>query len=379
MEMSGNNNERHYWTIHEDTLWRYALQKEIVDEKWKVEGFTLSLAGIISGKIKIESLPEITRFKILHKLLNTLEDKNYILDYNKRIKELKDEDMYSKSPKFDDSYKKQIDYEVSKKLFKLYGTLHINGTFENKEGEIIGNFYPLSDGKSRYDTSIPVLFDRKTKIDDVRIPPYDQWSKFYIVLIGSISYNSKAVIKALTIYRDYMDISKCFSEIINGQIPSSDFLKSDFLAEKDFKKIDSGINTIVKTYLINIFSKKGWKVEFNLDREIFEINDVVSNIGQILGSEKDGDVKSKDLKYDIESRMVLSSANIEYLFFMNHLNNNVLKIKEKIYEDDDFKEFINNILDVIEIKYSIFEKKLNNYLAYGYKKLKMLVDLENKK
>ena len=86
MDMTENNNERHYWTLHEDTLWRYALQKKVVDEKWKVEGFTISLAGIISGKIKIESLPEITRYKILHKLLNILEEKKYILDYNKRIK-----------------------------------------------------------------------------------------------------------------------------------------------------------------------------------------------------------------------------------------------------------------------------------------------------
>jgi len=381
--MTDINEERHYWILHEDTLWRYAISKGILNKKWKVEGFNISLAGLISGKISKESLPEVLRFKIFNEILSRLEKKEFILSFEKELKKIKSGMSLGEIWIYDDAVKK-IDYDINKKLIKIFGKINFNGKFEDENGNFMVNFLPLSEkyediSRRRHVSlggTIPVIIDKNTRINDIIIPSYENWSNFYVVLIGSFSFDSVPLIRALAVYRDSQDFSEYIELYLNQYCPPDNLIKSDFLKGKDYDKIITDIRKSIGEYLVNILSEKGWKAEVDIDKEIFEIHFDLSNLAEILRSDKDGGIKIFQLDKDIEFRREIPNYTYKELSIDEGItSNNILKIKGKL-ETESFKKFIDDVLSTMDVDYSEFEEKLNNHLAYRYKMLKRIVEKE---
>ncbi|KXB01389.1 hypothetical protein AKJ41_01705 [candidate division MSBL1 archaeon SCGC-AAA259O05] len=232
-EKNNTESTMNYWYLHEETLWRYGLENDIIEEKTKIAGITLG--DIFSGEIKFEDLPEVTRQQILNSILENLEEEELITSFWKKFKDVKSD--FENYPSFE---LEDLSHEQTGRLVKFIGNIRFPGRFTDDRGYLLGYLNPLTIeagpsssldiGPEEYYSlsGLPLILDEKFLIDDVRIPQMEEWNNYIFSVIGSVVQNPNPFFQCIAIYRNASEFENLIEEFIQKDLSLPETFRKNF-------------------------------------------------------------------------------------------------------------------------------------------------------
>ena len=351
----GSTTEREYWYIHEETLWRFGLQKGIITSKWGLKG--LFFGKSLGGEIKKEKLSEVTRQQILDKILEKAEEKGCIVHFSKAVKRA-NHPTY-KNIKDNPRY---VSYEETGKLVEATGTLHFTGEFKNNREEMIGSFIPISISPF----SIPALLHFPSILEDVRIPPVDYWKNLYITIVGAITIqHGLPLVKIIVVYRDSEKLKNSFKNFILRNVEYE--FPEDIREAIDEEKMKQ-ISMLVTQHILKQLANTGWNsVKVPVD-ELDTYLQYLDKVGHIIECNL-----AKKAPPEEEAKKVIEENIIEdfTLDVTRAYYSELLELELKM-KSMDSKDFFTTLLEIVGISYKEGLNRLNYMIKEANEEIKLL-------
>lgn len=363
--------DREYWYCHHETLWRYCLERGIIKKKWKIQG--LQIGKILTGEIKREELPDVTRQQILDSLLKELEKRGYVTIFEREIEKKLHESLLNDSlPRY--NVFEDLSYERSGKCFKFFGTMHFLGEFRNGN-QRIANFIlalePISGAKDFYGitiSSIPVILDEKFMVTDIRVPQTHNWKDFYIVLVGSFTITPTPVIKAIAIYKESHEFEETFRQFFLDKFGG--YCK-DFY--KEHGKIYDKLTEHAANFAAHELSDSGWKSKISTEKLLFTISDDLYTFHNILDCDltKLGKPKN-EAKREIQRSQEIGGPDPDLDLDISNLNlSKLFRFKGKM-NDARLREYFDGAFKILGLDFRTALKIIEFMIEKTGEKIKIL-------